>query len=172
MTGHSDSITGVNFNRDGTLIASSSLDGSIVIWDVTNQNPLLTLKDQEIGVGGSPVSFVTFSPNSKYILSGSWDSKLKLWNAGNGKLLRSYAGHVMSSYCLFANFSTTHGKWIVCGSEDGLIYIWSLQTPMPVASFVAHSDVVIAVSCHPKLNMIASGGLENDHTVKIWLAAT
>jgi hypothetical protein len=39
------------------------------------------------------VTSVTFSPDGRFVLSGSEDTTLKLWEAGAGKELRSFVGH-------------------------------------------------------------------------------
>jgi len=71
-------------------------------------------------------------------------------------------------YCIFANFSVTGGKWIVSGSEDHCLYIWNLQSKEIVQKLTGHKDVVLCNACHPTENIIASGGLENDKSIKIW----
>ncbi|XP_020600208.1 transcription factor bHLH18-like [Phalaenopsis equestris] len=91
----------------------------------------------------------------------------RLWNFSTGKFLKTYTGHENSKYCIPASFSVTNGKYIVSGSEDNSIYLWDLQTRKIVQKLEGHTDTVIAVSCHPSKNMIASGALTNDRTVKI-----
>lgn len=92
----------------------------------------------------------------------------RLWNFSAGKFLKTYTGHVNSKFCIPATFSVTNGKYIVSGSEDNCVYLWDLQTRKIVQKLEGHTDTVIAVSCHPSENMIASGALSNDKTVKIW----
>lgn len=92
----------------------------------------------------------------------------RLWNFSTGKFLKTYTGHTNSKYCISSAFSITNGKYIVSGSEDTCVYLWELQTRKIVQKLEGHTDGVVAVACHPTLNMIASGGLENDKTVRIW----
>lgn len=73
-----------------------------------------------------------------------------------------------SKYCISSAFSITNGKYIVSGSEDNCLYLWELQTRKIVQKLEGHTDTAISVSCHPTQNMIASGALGNDKTVKIW----
>ena len=65
ITAHSDPVTSVAFNRDSTLIVSSSYDGLCRVWDTATGQCLKTLIDDN----NPPVSHAIFSPNGKYILS-------------------------------------------------------------------------------------------------------
>jgi COMPASS component SWD3 len=111
------------------------------------------------------------------------DSTLRLWSYSTGKCLKTYVGHSNQKYCCFGSFSVTGGKWIVSGSEDKNIYIWNLQTKEIVQKLSGHSgyflytmlilvDVVLSIACHPTHNIIASGSIDTDLTVKIWADET
>uniref|UniRef100_A0A0D9X0J5 Uncharacterized protein n=1 Tax=Leersia perrieri TaxID=77586 RepID=A0A0D9X0J5_9ORYZ len=97
---------------------------------------------------------------------------LKLCNFATGKFLKIYNGHVNRTYCLQSAFSVTNGKYIVSGSEDNCVYIWDLQGKNILQKLEGHNDTVISVSCHPTENKIASGGLDNDRTVRLWVQDT
>jgi len=75
LPAHSDPVTAVDFNRDGTCIVSGSHDGLVRIWDTATGECLKTLYAH----GNPPVSHVQYTPNGKYVLAGTLDSKLRLW---------------------------------------------------------------------------------------------
>ncbi|XP_020695786.1 COMPASS-like H3K4 histone methylase component WDR5B [Dendrobium catenatum] len=163
---HDLPVTCAHFNKDGSLIVSGSHDGTCKIWDVDKGTCLKVLIDDK---GGPAVSFAKFSPNGKFILISTLDSTLKLSNYAAGKFLKVYTGHVNKVYCITSTFSVTSGKYIVSGSEDKFVYIWDLQGKNIIQKLEGHKDTVISVSCHPTENKIASAGLDNDRTVKIWI---
>ena len=96
LPAHSDPVSAVHFNRDGSLIVSSSYDGLCRIWDTASGELVLLTFSFEgyfhaivlsgqclktlIDDDNPPVSFVKFSPNGKYILAATLDNTLKLWD--------------------------------------------------------------------------------------------
>ncbi|CAA6662882.1 unnamed protein product [Spirodela intermedia] len=144
---HDEPVTSVHFIRDGSIIVSGSHDGSCKIWDTASGKCLKVLIDDKVPA----VSFAKFSPNGKFILVATLDSTLKLWNYSTGKFLKIYTGHVNKVYCISSTFSVTNGKYINL-----------------IQKLEGHKDTVISVSCHPTENKIASAGLDNDRTIRIW----
>ncbi|KAL7737535.1 hypothetical protein ACLKA6_007660 [Drosophila palustris] len=161
---HMDPVSSVDFNRDGSLFVTGSFDGLVRIWDTISGQVLKTLIDED----NSPVGYVKFAPNGRYILASYLNSQIKLWNFQKPKCLRIYKGHTNLLYCISVNFSVTAGMWIISGSEDQSLHIWSLQSKKLVQKVNAHNQVVICTDCHPTQNLIATGALESEANLKLW----
>lgn len=182
IAAHSEAVSSVGFNRDGTMIVSASYDGLIRLWDTTTGQCLKTLvhKDQ------SPIGSVQFTPNSAHLLCTSLDSTIRLWDIYNAKILKSYTSHTNVKYpiksALFrpganAPTSSLPQTYVVSGSEDDMngVYLWDLQTKSvthtlasPPSSSHAGKHTVLALALHPTLPLLATAALDHTNSVKIW----
>jgi len=60
------------------------------------------------------------------------------------------------------------GKWIISGSADNTVCIWDINSKHLVQKLQGHNDVVVAVDAHSTSDLIASGALDSDKTVRLW----
>ena len=70
------------------------------------------------------INSVTISPDGKYIVSGSSDKTIKIWDIKTAECLNTLKGH--SNYVSSVTISPD-GKYIVSGSYDGTIKIWDFK---------------------------------------------
>eukprot|EP00980_Cylindrotheca_fusiformis_P004352 scaffold925_cov129-Cylindrotheca_fusiformis.AAC.5 len=173
LPAHSDPVTSVSFNRDGSCVVSASHDGLIRIWDVCTGECLKTI----FASGNPPVSHVTYSPNGKYVLAGTLDSAMRLWPitvSGKSKCAKTYTSefHSNSKYCIVSRFVVSQPKrrqCIVTGSETGQVVLYDIQSrKVHQVLDDVHKDVVLAVDAHDKKELLASGGMSKDRTVRFW----
>ncbi len=68
---------------------------------------------------------VAFSKDGKYIVSGSWDKSIKIWERETGNQIQTLKGH--SSGVTSVAFSKDE-KYIISGSDDKSIKIWERET--------------------------------------------
>lgn len=83
-------------------IVSASDDFTMYLWDPTNNGtkPVARLLGHQ-----NKVNQVQFSPDGTLIASVGWDNSVKLWNARDGKFLKSLRGHVAPVRFFFFLFS-------------------------------------------------------------------
>lgn len=70
MSGHTDTVSSVGFNYDGTLALTGSYDGTIRVWSVETGECKITLE------GPEDIEFAEWHSKGNAILAGSRDGML------------------------------------------------------------------------------------------------
>ena len=79
LEGHSGGVTAVSFSHDGTILASKSLDGTVLLWDAEDWSVLSAL--EEPARGQSRLAGMRFSPVGDRLLTlGPAGKAVRLWD--------------------------------------------------------------------------------------------
>jgi len=146
------SHSSVVFSRNGRYLAfegGSKKSGTLLLWDVEKDTEFKRFEGHS-----DSISAVAFSPDGRFILSGSWDKTLKLWDIRSGYLVRTFEGH--NGNIRNANFSFD-GRFIVSGDFDGNIKVWDSRNGAIINEFKA-SDLYWTVVFSPDGKHISFAG--------------
>jgi WD40 repeat protein len=117
-----------------------------------------------IGHDGT-VNSISYSPNGCYIITGSSDNTIRIWDAETGSAVgKPLEGHTdpVSSVAY-----SPDGRRIISGSDDKTIRIWDAESGSAVGKpLEGHTDPVWSVAYSPDGRRIISGS--DDKTIRIW----
>lgn len=117
------------------------------------------------------VSAIALSPDDRYLVSGSYDTTVRIWQLSTGRQFRILNGHTAPVYCVAIS---PDNRWLASGDEAGVIRLWNLQTGQPVRVldhwFGRHHPAVLSLAFHPDRKRLVSGSA--DHTVRLWKLAS
>src|ERR1700676_1166375 len=186
---------------DGELLASGSRDGKVHVWAVSTGRTVLELNganpQASSQLSGSPsatmssemrklaerdahtVWRVAFSPNGRWLASGSVDGTAKVWEVATGREVSSWQGELRTNPAGAATSIRAIGfsadsQWALSLSEtpkgETVLRQWDLvsgrqEHPLPIAT-----SVVSAVSFSAYSNRIATVG--GAGAVAVWEART
>lgn len=163
--GHTDRVYGIAYSPDGRLLASSSKDGSVKIWDASGatRDALYTFvinpDPATHGVGN-----VAFSPDGTLLAAVSGQGEIILWDTSTWQeARRKSAAH---NGVIWGLAFSPDGQLLLTGSSDSLVKLWNVSDLSEVYTFSEHQDVVNAVAFSPDGTMIASAS--DDRTAKVW----
>ncbi|OMH85653.1 General transcriptional corepressor tupA, partial [Zancudomyces culisetae] len=129
--GHKDSVYAVAFSPDGASLLSGSLDKSLKIWELhsrpgPNGRPLSRSTCLTTLYGHKDfVLSVAYSPDGKWIVSGSKDRRVQFWDPRNAQPHFMLQGHKNS---VISVAMAPKAPLFATGSGDCRARIWSYDS--------------------------------------------
>jgi WD40 repeat protein len=99
LTDHTGGVSGVAFSPDGELLATTSQDETVRLWDVATGKP----HGEPLTGHNGWVIKVAFSPNGELLASSSFDKTVRLWNIK--------AESLVAEACRIANRNLSQDEW-------------------------------------------------------------
>ncbi|MBM0741462.1 WD40 repeat domain-containing protein [Phormidium sp. CLA17] len=163
LTGHTDWITDLAFSPDKTLLASSSLDQTIKLWNVTNGTLLTSLKSGR-------VTSLAFSPDGTRLASGSrlrhWadgatsPDGIQVWDVATQQLVYTLDARLVNDLAF-----SPDGRSLAAGAQKTTL--WNLATGTKLFTF--DSGKLNALSFVDRQILITgSDGVKGQGGIKLW----
>ncbi|XP_059767751.1 F-box-like/WD repeat-containing protein TBL1X isoform X1 [Balaenoptera ricei] len=149
-------VTSLDWNSDGTLLATGSYDGFARIW--TEDGNLASTLGQHKG----PIFALKWNKKGNYILSAGVDKTTIIWDAHTGEAKQQFPFHSAPALDVDWQNNTAFAS---C-STDMCIHVCRLGSDRPVKTFQGHTNEVNAIKWDPSGMLLAS--CSDDMTLKIW----
>src|SRR3990167_8206706 len=118
LVGHQSTVYGL-VGLEGNRLASFAEDGCLRIWNLDDLSCTQELNDHQ-----KLTYALTITPDHRYLVSGSDDCTIRLWEIANGFISTVLVGHTD-----FVNtFAFLNKDTLLSGSDDKTIKVWDLRT--------------------------------------------
>lgn len=156
LTKHRAEVESLAFSPDGTMLASTSRDGTIKLWDTHSGDLIHEFK--KTGAWS-----IAFSRMGDKLAAGYESGMVEIWQArkwADSKLFKAHSDTVMS-----LAFSPNDER-IATASSDKTVKLWNPHTTILAKTITAHSEDVSSIVFSPKGGYLASASF--DKTIRLW----
>ncbi|KAG1800320.1 uncharacterized protein HD556DRAFT_1439176 [Suillus plorans] len=130
---------------------------------ITITTPLRRFKGHEKGI-----TAVAVFPDKRRMVTGSYDTTVRLWDLKTGVVLKKMEGHRNWVWKLAVS---RDGQVIASGDTSGEVIVWHGETGELLTKIKAHSYYISSLDFSPDGTVLATGSLFDEMT-KLWNTKT
>jgi WD40 repeat protein len=156
LAGHRGHVVACVFSPDGSAIATAS-DDAFKVWDARTYGLLATHRHKDI------VRTLVFSTDGRWLVAGSNDKTLSVWNTRTGRKLSVLEGHTEE---ILACAVSPDDRRVLSASRDATLKLWDAGTGKEIATLSGHRKPVWGCSFSGDGRLIASAS--EDRTLMLW----
>ncbi|KAJ9170618.1 hypothetical protein P3X46_018712 [Hevea brasiliensis] len=152
----SKDVTTLDWNGEGTLLATGSYDGQARIWNTSGE--LKTTLSKHKG----PIFSLKWNKKGDFLVTGSCDKTAIVWDVKTEEWRQQFEFH--SGPILDVDWRNNLS--FATSSTDNMIYVCKVGDTRPVKTFAGHQGEVNCVKWDPTGSLLAS--CSDDISAKIW----
>eukprot|EP01027_Heterolobosea_sp_BB2_P012336 GEZU01017886.1.p1 GENE.GEZU01017886.1~~GEZU01017886.1.p1 ORF type:complete len:176 (-),score=10.87 GEZU01017886.1:106-588(-) len=146
FTEHETEVKCIAFNSTGTMAASGSADGVVMLWDIRAQRSISSFRAHS-----EAVSCVSFAPDdSGRVISSSTDQLIKIFETNGSEICLWHAQEGVRTHLV-------HGSTLLSGGDSGILRLWNLNDSTEICSFTGHKAAVSSLCISQDGSSVVSG---------------
>ncbi|MFX0118343.1 MAG: serine hydrolase [Candidatus Hodarchaeota archaeon] len=162
LTGYGQQVWDLAFSPDDSMIASSSGDGSVRVWNVINGQTIHLLQGHYFNAYS-----LDFSLDGSILASAGWnDQKINFWNVTSGNLIDSWHEAFRGWQIAFSPIE----KDLLAYPYRNTTILRNVTDGTLIHNLTGHTDIVWSVDFSSDGLLLAT--CSGDKSIKIWDVAT
>lgn len=139
LNGHKDVVRAIDISPDGKSLVSCSDDGTVRLWNMQDKKSAGLLNMGKLK--NVEVRSVTYNASGRYIIAGTVDGKLLVWditqNNGQPRVIQAHTSIINKVQC------EASGSQFVTVSSDGWLKVWDINNLLqPVYAADVHAKLI------------------------------